>query len=405
MIKGTLLCLLLAMLPALPAHSEAHSESRHLLARALSAAPPLTLAASDRQWLASRGRLVLGSSRPDYPPFDINNSQSDYEGLSADYAGLIGEQLGVPVEVRRYPSRERALDALRAGEIDLLGSSNAFEANDAQLALSLPYADDLPVIVSRKGKPLRDGDDLAGLRLAMVDHYLPMPAVQRLYPRAQLELYRSTLAGVAAVALGQADAYLGDAISTDYAIAKGFQETVKVDHFVKVPASSFAFALTRENQRLLQLVDLALGRIADSERLNILRRWAGGGTSLLLDRRLDALTQEERDWIAQHRQVSVMINTTLAPLSFTDAQQQPRGIALNLLERIGLSTGLRFKVVESESFEDMVEQVAQGKADMIGAIGYGEHRAQRLRYTRPYMISPRVLVTPRDTPPSTQSNH
>lgn len=399
MIKGTLLCLLLAMLPALPAHSEAHSESRHLLARALSAAPPLTLAASDRQWLASRGRLVLGSSRPDYPPFDINNSQSDYEGLSADYAGLIGEQLGVPVEVRRYPSRERALDALRAGEIDLLGSSNAFEANDAQLALSLPYADDLPVIVSRKDQALRDGDDLAGLRLAMVDHYLPMQAVRRLYPHAQLDLYRSTLAGVAAVALGQADAYLGDAISTDYAIAKGFQDAVKVDHFVKAPASSFAFALTQDNQRLLQLVDLALGRIADSERLNILRRWTGGGTSLLLDRRLDALTQEERDWIAQHRQVSVIINTTLAPLSFTDAQQQPRGIALNLLERIGLRTGLRFKLVESDSFENMVEQVAQGKADMIGAIGYGEHRAQRLRYTRPYMISPRVLVTRRDAAP------
>ena len=399
MTKGASLCLLLVALLSPSALSEVHSEPRHLLARALSAAPPLALATTDRQWLNQRKRLVLGSSRPDYPPFDINISQADYEGLSADYAGLIGEQLGLPIEVRRYASRAQALDALRAGEIDLLGSSNAFEANDADLTLSLPYADDLPVIVSRQNRSLRVEDKLEGLRLAMVDHYLPIRTVQQLYPHAQLSLYRSTLAGVTAVALGQADVYLGDAISADYVIAKGFQERVKVDHFVQMPASTFAFALARDNPRLLQLVDLALGRISDSERLNILRRWTGGSTSFLLDRRLDALTHEEREWIARHRQVKVMINTTLAPLSFTDAQQQARGIALDLLERIGLRTGLQFQIVESESFEDMVEQVAQGKVDMIGAIGYGVHRAQRLRYTRPYMISPRVLVTRQNAPP------
>ncbi|MDH0649050.1 transporter substrate-binding domain-containing protein [Pseudomonas sp. GD03858] len=402
MSKGTLLCLLLAAwLPACTLGASA-SESCHLLARALSAAPALPLSDSDRQWLRERKRLVLGSSRPDYPPFDINNSLTDYEGLSADYAGLIAEQLGIPIEVRRYASRVQALAALHAGEIDLLGTSNAFEANDAELALSLPYADDLPVIVTRHSRSVHG--DLAGLRLAMVDHYLPMQTVRQLFPKAQLSLYRSTLAGVAAVALGEADAYLGDAISSDYVIAKGYQGMVKVDHFVKAPASTFAFALPRDNARLLILVDQALGRIADSERLNILRRWTSGSTSILLDRRLDALTVEERAWIEQHQQVKVMINTTLAPLTFADAQQHPRGIALDLLERISLRTGLQFQIVESESFQDMVEQASQGRVDMIGAIGYGTYRAQRLRYTRPYMISPRVLVT-RQEAPALSSTH
>ncbi|QXI36517.1 transporter substrate-binding domain-containing protein [Pseudomonas xantholysinigenes] len=395
----TLLCLLLALLSPLPATAEVQSENRQLLARALSAASPLQLDDADRRWLEMRAGLVLGSSRPDYPPFDINTSQADYEGLSADYAGLIGEQLGVPIKVRRYASRALALTALRAGEIDLLGTSNAFEANDAGLTLSQPYADDLPVIASRHARAGYEDSNLAGLQLAMVDHYLPMQTVQQLFPQAQLRLYRSTLAGIAAVALGQADAYLGDAISTDYVIAKGYQGFVKVDQFVKAPASTFAFAVSRDNPRLLKLVNLALGRIADSERLNILRRWTSGSTSILLDRRLAALTPEERAWIEQHRQVKVMINTTLAPLSFTDSQQQPRGIALDLLERISLRTGLQFQIVESESFQDMVEQTARGQVDMIGAIGYGIHRALRLRYSRPYMISPRVLVTRQNAPP------
>lgn len=127
------------------------------------------------------------------------------------------------MEVRRFSSRHEAITALREGKIDLLGSSNGFEAADAQLSLSLPYADDLPVIVTREGRPLKNNPGLAGLRLAMVDHYLPGETVRALYPNAQLSLYRSTVAGLAAVELGEADAYLGDAISTDFLIGKSYQ--------------------------------------------------------------------------------------------------------------------------------------------------------------------------------------
>lgn len=397
MYRGTLLCLLLAA--CLPSWAEPSGESRNLLARSQSAGPPLKLSLPDREWLATRESLRLGTSRPDYPPFDINTSQSDYEGLSADYAGLIGEQLGVPIKVRRYATREQAIAALRRGEIDLLGTSNAFEAADAELALSQPYADDLPVVVSRRGYSLRDAGDLAGKRLAMVDHYVPLEAVQRLYPEAELRLYRSTLAGVAAVALGQADAYLGDAISTDYVLAKGYQGLAGIDHFVKAPASTFSFAMDRDNLRLQQLVNQALQRIADSERLNILRRWTRGSSGTLLDRRLDALTPEERNWISQHPNIRVMINTQLAPVSFTDALQQPRGIAIDVLEQITRRTGLHFEIVFADSFDAMLDAVTQGKVDMLGAIGVDPQQAARVRYSRPYMISPRVLVTRSDAPP------
>ncbi|WP_133978872.1 transporter substrate-binding domain-containing protein, partial [Pseudomonas inefficax] len=133
----------------------ADSEPRQLLARSVSAAAPLALSNEDRQWLQRRQHLVLGSSRPDYPPLEINVSQRDYEGLSADYAGIIAEQLGISIEVRRFDSRHEAIAALRDGRIDLLGSSNAFEAADAQLSLSASYADDLPVIVTREGRSLK----------------------------------------------------------------------------------------------------------------------------------------------------------------------------------------------------------------------------------------------------------
>ncbi|WP_322265759.1 transporter substrate-binding domain-containing protein [Pseudomonas asiatica] len=371
----------------------ANSEPRQLLARSVSAAAPLALSSEERQWLQQRQHLVLGSSRPDYPPLEINVSQRDYEGLSADYAGIIAEQLGTTIEVRRYDSRHEAIAALRDGRIDLLGSSNAFEAADAQLSLSSSYADDLPVIVTREGRSLKNTPDLAGLRLAMVDHYLPASSVRSLYPKAQLSLYRSTLAGLAAVELGEADAYLGDAISTDFAIGKSYQGTLKIDHFCQVAPGAFAFAMASDNPRLQQLVNKALARISESERLNILRRWSSGNTSLLLQRHLTALTAEEEAWIAANPNVSVLVNTSLAPLTFNDTKHRPSGITLELLKQISLRTGLHFKPVESPSAQAMIERLARGDAQMIGALGYSTDRSKQLRYTRPYLVSPRVLVT------------
>ncbi|CAM4010379.1 Virulence sensor protein BvgS [Pseudomonas reidholzensis] len=398
--KGALSTLLVMALLGAPMPILADSEPRQLLARSASAAAPLRLAHSDRQWLDQRKVLRLGSSRPDYPPFEINISQADYEGLSADYAGLIAEQLGVPIQVQRFASRAEALAALHEGRIDLLGSSNAFEAADAELTLSQPYADDLPVIVSRQGQSLRQNDDLAGLRLAMVDHYLPGDMVRAHYPKAQLRLYRSTLGGLSAVALGEADAYLGDAISTDYLIGKSYQGMVKIDHFSSVASGTFTFALARDNPTLLRLLNQALARISDSERLNILRRWTSGNTSLLLERRVSALTPTEQQWIERHPKVRVLITPSLAPLTFNDAQQRPRGLTLDLLKQISLRTGLEFQVHEVEAVQAMVEQLSRGEAQMIGAIGYGAERAERLHYSRPYLVSPRVMVTRADAPPT-----
>lgn len=121
--KHTLGGLLLAAAVLLVSGAAAgENEPRQLLARSISASAALPLSDSDRQWLRERKVLILGSSRPDYPPFEINVSPHDYEGLSADYAGLIGEQLGIPVEVRRFASRTAAIEALHKGRSTCLAA-------------------------------------------------------------------------------------------------------------------------------------------------------------------------------------------------------------------------------------------------------------------------------------------
>ncbi|PWB33880.1 histidine kinase [Pseudomonas sp. SDI] len=364
---------------------------RHLLARSMSSSPALQLSAEQRQWLKAKQVLRLGTSSPDYPPLDINISQDDYEGLTADYIGLVSEQLKIPVEVYQFANRRQAIEALHSGRIDLLGSANGFEAAEQNLVLSAPYADDQPVIVTPFDQ--RYPDDLAGLRLAMVDHYLPTVQVQRLYPRAELQLYPSTMAALSATALGQADVFIGDAISADFMIGKNYRDSLLVSRYVKPERSSFAFAVSGKSTQLLQLLNQALDNITDSNRLNIARRWSSGVSSVLLNKKALTLTPAELAWIKQHPTQRVVVNKYFAPLSFFDEGHRFRGVMADLLEQVSLRTGLAFKVIESASVPDMIAQVENGQADIVGALQYGPQRARSLAFTRPYFANPRVLVT------------
>ncbi len=142
-------------------------QSLRLLGHSTLANPSLTLDEADWRWLRQRRTLSMGVSAPDYAPFDLSNS-NELEGITADYAALIGQALNVTIEVRRYDTRDEVIEALKTGAVDFVGSSNGYEAADPQLLLSRSYANDQPVLVTRAGENHALKADLSGKRVAML---------------------------------------------------------------------------------------------------------------------------------------------------------------------------------------------------------------------------------------------
>ena len=208
----------------------AQPQTLALLGRSSAEGQVLPLSVADSRWLQQKARLVLAVSAPDYPPFDITTDHT-LEGVTADYADLLRQLLQVEIEVQRYPAREDALRAVKQGAADLLGTSNSYESQDRQLQMSHAYAVDQPVLVTRVDSLQALDPTLADKRLATLYHYLPEQSVQQFYPEAQVQLFPSTLAAVGAVAFGQADVYLGDAISAHYLISKNYLNNVQLADF------------------------------------------------------------------------------------------------------------------------------------------------------------------------------
>ncbi|EXF94440.1 histidine kinase [Pseudomonas fluorescens HK44] len=367
------------------------SESLHLLGRSTVEGYRVALAPADWRWLRETGRLRLGASAPDYPPFESTINDYDFEGITADFADLLAQLLRIKVEVTRYDSREAVINALKQGKIDLLGTANDFEAADPQLLMSRAYAEDTPVLVAKVGDNARLTADLSGLRVAMLDHYLRPEAVEAVYPEARLTLYPSTLSAIGAVAFGRADVYLGDSISARYLISNNYLNNVQSAQFSRMEVNTFGFSMSAENTRLQRIINAALAVIPEQERMTILRRW-NSGSSFSNPQRVQLSASEQR-WLDQNPRVRVGVIGHFEPLSFYDKEGRFSGLSAEVLDRVSLLTGLKFEPLRSESLNEQLDQLNKAKVDMLAVMTPSIERQTELRFTRPYRISPFVLVS------------
>ena len=124
-----------------------------------------------------------------------------------------------------------------------------------------PTPMDQPVLVTREDETRSLTEGLAGLRLSMVYHYLPLHEVKALYPKALITCYPSYQNAINAVAFDQADVFLGDTVSTHYMINKGYLNNVRMANFGKQEAQGFSFAVRRNNPQLLSIIDTVLNAV------------------------------------------------------------------------------------------------------------------------------------------------
>lgn len=387
-----LISLLLVMTPLSSSFAK-EGELLQLFARSKVGDYGVSLDELDWAWLRSKKRLLLGVSAPDYAPFEVNSNGQGFEGITADYVGLLGQLLHLRIEVRRYATRASLNEALRQGEVDLVGTANSFDADDPDLVLSQAFAEDRPVLVTRSD----DGEgltshSLAEKRVAMLYHYLPPEDVTHYYPNVRLQLYPSNLAALGAVAFGQADVYLGDAISVSHLINRNYLNNLHIDDFSQIKARDFGFAILRSNVRLQRIIDAAIDAIPTDERNNILRRWDSLRVQVPGLYRLE-LSEEEKQWIEAHARLRIGIRGTIRPLSFFDEDGRLRGITADILAQISLRTSLKFDVVPEGAVNDLGGALERGDIDMLVSDTPAVDADGSFDFTRPYLTIPFVMLS------------
>lgn len=352
--------------------------------------PAVTLTAAERSRLRVTPTLRVGVAAPDSPPSDIINN-GHYEGLTADYIALLAQLLGVTVEARLYADHNKLLDALREGEVDLVGTANVYEAQQGGITLTNPYSGNQPVLVTRYDSENMPAQ-LTGLRLAVQRHYLPRDVIAAAYPEAQIQDYASSLAAISAVAFGTADVFLGDASTASYLIGLNAFNDIHLTNFSAIDSGQLAFAVRDTDKTLLSSINKALTFIPSSARFDIERRW-GVYDASMTDRPRLSLNERERAWVERHPVVKVAAVARFRPLAFFDDGGTFRGLSADVLAKVTQYTGLQFETVPSASLAEATASVLSGDAQLIAALTPSAERDQVLHFSQPYFNTAFVLVS------------
>ncbi|MDI3270805.1 transporter substrate-binding domain-containing protein [Pseudomonas sp. AL03] len=167
---------------------------------------------------------------------------------------------------------------------------------------------------------------------------------------------------------------------------------MQLTDFSRIDGSRFAFALSTENTRLLHIINEALAAVPIDERMTILRRWGAGEMYIPGQNRLQLNAREQR-WLETHPLVTVAAMESFLPISFFDEKGELRGISADVLAKVSLRTGLKFVVLRGDSMVRQIDNLHDGKADVIAALTPSTEREGDMRFTRPYLTTPFVLVS------------
>lgn len=374
-------CLLAWSLPWEPALASVAKSLPFKLVRAFVDLEPLELAPAQRQWLRAHPTLRVGIAIDDYQPIDITRDRNRYQGISADYLSLVGERLGVGMEVLGFAEREQAVEALRNGTIDVLTSANGYERGVSGLRFTSDYMPDRSVVVVRRDEPDL-GDDLRGKKVVLLDGYANAAQVHAAYPDSQVMLSPNLYSGLEALNQGDTDAFIGNEVIVRAYKALRPYLAVRIRVESRLPPTGFAFATRDSNPQLAQMLEQALQSIDESIRREIQARWTTGlGTSISSER--IELSAQEQAWILQHQHVLVA-SQQYPPHVFKDKEGRWVGLNIDLLSRISLMTGLQFVQKESQSTAQTLELLESGQAQMTSTLTASDDRRLFLNFSHTF---------------------
>lgn len=164
------------------------------------------------QQVLNDGTLRVGVAL--YTPWAMRDASGELTGFEIDVATKLAEDMKVDVEFSIY-SWERIILALESGEIDIIASGLSVTPERAlHVNFSQPYARSGATLATNLETTAQVGslEDLndSTYTIAAVTGTVGEELVDRVFPRAQLQLFEDPEAASAALIEGAVDAYLED---------------------------------------------------------------------------------------------------------------------------------------------------------------------------------------------------
>ncbi len=113
------------------------------------------------------------------------------------------------------------------------------------------------------------------------------------------------------------------------------------------------------------------------------------------------LSPQERQWLADHPEVTVSNEFDWPPFDFT-VSGKPQGFGIDLMNLIAERAGFSFTYINGYTWDELVQMFFDGKIDVLHSLSATPERLEKAFFSPPYYHSKNVLILRSDTDETNQ---
>ncbi len=105
------------------------------------------------------------------------------------------------------------------------------------------------------------------------------------------------------------------------------------------------------------------------------------------------LTEQEKKWLQQHPQINIAFDNQMPPFEWRENKGHYQGISVDIIELLAQQLNIKFNIVDSKNWSELLTQFRQQKIDVIPAIVKSEKRKNFMLFTESYNSIAGVIIS------------
>ena len=235
----------------------------------------LQLTPEEELWLKKHPVVHIGIDRA-FPPFGSISEKGEYIGFTADIMSMIEYRLGLTFFIEKDAPWGKTINMAKAGQIDMISALVNTPQRQSFLDFTHPYIKTPTIIINdgTKNGYIGSLENLKGKQVAIEQGSYVEDELKHKFPEIKLIPVKNTSVALSLVAVGKADAYVGNAVVANYIIRKLAYHNLTFSGETRY-SSDHSIGVIKSNKPLFSILTKALNSIQKSDIDAIKNYWFG----------------------------------------------------------------------------------------------------------------------------------
>lgn len=232
----------------------------------------LILTSQEKEWLEQHPVIKVGVDAS-WQPFDYVNDKNEHLGIASEYIKYLEKKLGIKVEIVSGVWAD-VLNKAKNKEVDILACIANTSKRREFLLFSQDYLNIRTVIITpTSSNTIFNIQHLVDKKVAIAKGNFVQDLLESHYPNIQLVLTNTNEEALKAVALGQADAHIGNMATATYFIEKNMLNNLKVVSELQNYNHKLSIAVRKDWEIFRNIVQKTLHTMSKEQKEAIYSKW------------------------------------------------------------------------------------------------------------------------------------